>query len=172
MLFEGFRAVYGGSLGLGLTVALILGASIALGLSGNSLRYAFWTGLALVVAAVSRNGLEIAPVAGVVGALVLVSALTRGGRATLAACRDSLAESAKSALTVGVACAIVGSIIGMMTQTGVGTIFGGWVIGLGAKSLFLALVMTILLSILLGTGIPPIPTYILPPPLSPPPLTN
>ncbi len=59
------------------------------------------------------------------------------------------------------ACAIVGSIIGMMTQTGVGTVFGGWVIGLGAKSLFLALVMTMLLSILLGTGIPTIPTYII-----------
>jgi TRAP-type uncharacterized transport system fused permease subunit len=59
------------------------------------------------------------------------------------------------------ACAIVGSIIGMMTQTGVGTIFGGWVIGLGAKSLFLALVMTMVLSILLGTGIPTVPTYII-----------
>jgi TRAP-type uncharacterized transport system fused permease subunit len=59
------------------------------------------------------------------------------------------------------ACAIVGTIIGMMTQTGVGTIFGGWIIGLGAKSLFLALVMTMLLSVLLGTGIPTIPTYII-----------
>jgi TRAP-type uncharacterized transport system fused permease subunit len=49
----------------------------------------------------------------------------------------------------------------MMTQTGVGTVFGGWVIGLGAKSLFLALIMTMLLSILLGTGIPTIPTYII-----------
>ena len=77
------------------------------------------------------------------------------------ACRDSLADSAKSALTVGMACAIVGVIIGMMTQTGVGTIFGSWVIGLGDKSLFLALVMTMLLSILLGTGIPTIPTYII-----------
>src|SRR5438552_28658 len=34
-------------------------------------------------------------------------------------------------------------------------------IGLGEKSLFLALVMTMLLSILLGTGIPTIPTYII-----------
>ena len=32
------------------------------------------------------------------------------------------------------ACAIVGTIIGMMTQTGVGTIFGSWIIGLGAKT--------------------------------------
>ena len=161
MLFEGFTPLYAGSMGLALTVALILGASITLGLPNTVVRYIFWFGLALVVAAVSRTGLEIIPIACVVGGLVLIAAVTRGGRATLAICRDSLADSAKSALTVGMACAIVGTIIGMMTQTGVGTIFGGWIIGLGAKSLFLALVMTMLLSILLGTGIPTIPTYII-----------
>ena len=149
MLFEGFTPLYAGSMGLALTVALILGAGITLGFSAALLRYVFWIGLALVVAAVSRNGLEIIPVTGVVCVLLLIAAITRGGRATLLACRDSLADSAKSALTVGMACAIVGSIIGMMTQTGVGTIFGSWIIGLGAKSLFLALVMTMLLSILL-----------------------
>jgi TRAP transporter 4TM/12TM fusion protein len=161
MLFEGFTPLYAGTMGLALTVALILGASITLGLSSNILRYVFWIGLALVVAAASRDSLEILPVAGVVGALVLLTAITRGGRATLRACRDSLADSAKSVLTVGMACAIVGAVIGMLTQTGVGTIFGGWVIGLGEKSLFLALVMTMFLSILLGTGIPTIPTYII-----------
>ncbi|SHL02866.1 TRAP transporter, 4TM/12TM fusion protein [Bradyrhizobium lablabi] len=161
MLFQGFTPLYAGSIGLALTVALILGASITLGLSETGLRYGFWIGLALVVAAVSRNGLEIVPVAGVVGVLIAIAAFSRRGRASLVACRDSLADSAKSALTVGMACAIVGSIIGMLTQTGVGTLFGGWVIGLGAKSLFLALVMTMLLSILLGTGIPTIPTYII-----------
>jgi TRAP transporter 4TM/12TM fusion protein len=161
MLFQGFTPLYAGSIGLAFTVALILGASITLGFSGIVTRYVFWLGLALLVAFISRNGLEIVPVAGVVGVMVLIAAITRGGRATLVACRDSLADSAKSALTVGMACAIVGSIIGMMTQTGVGTIFGSWIIGLGAKSLFLALVMTMLLSILLGTGIPTIPTYII-----------
>ena len=161
MLFEGFTPLYAGSMGLALTVALILGASITLGFSNTVLRYIFWIGLALVVAAVSRSGLEIVPVASVVVGLILIAAITRGGRATLAACRDSLADSAKSALTVGMACAIVGTIIGMMTQTGVGTIFGGWIIGLGDKSLFLALIMTMFLSILLGTGIPTIPTYII-----------
>ena len=161
MLFEGFTPLYAGSMGLALTVTLILGASIMLGLSTTMFRYVFWIGLALVFVGVSRNGLEIVPVAGVVGGLMLIAAITRGGRATLKACRDSLADSAKSAIAVGMACAIVGSIIGMMTQTGVGTVFGGWIIGLGAKSLFLALVMTMLLSILLGTGIPTIPTYII-----------
>ena len=161
MLFEGFTPLYAGSMGLALTVALILGASITLGFENPLFRYVFWIALALAVAAVSRNGLEIVPVACVVGALILICAFTRGGLATLRACRDSLADSAKSALTVGMACAIVGVIIGMMTQTGVGAIFGSWVISLGDKSLFLALVMTMLLSILLGMGIPTIPNYII-----------
>ena len=161
MLFEGFTPLYAGSIGLALTVALILGASITLGFSNNVLRYVFWIGLALVVA----RGVAQRPRDRSdrrrrrrAGAGHRVRARRPGDAASLP---DSLADSAKSALTVGMACAIVGTIIGMMTQTGVGTIFGGWIIGLGAKSLFLALVMTMLLSILLGTGIPTIPTYII-----------
>jgi TRAP transporter 4TM/12TM fusion protein len=161
LLFEGFTPLYAGGIGLALTVALILGASITLGFSSGVVRYVFWIGLALVAGLVSRNGIAIIPLASVVGVLVLMTAVTRGGRTTLAACRDSLADSAKLAIPVGTACAIVGSIIGMMTQTGIGTIFGGWIIGFGGHSLFLALVMTMLLSILLGTGIPTIPTYII-----------
>src|SRR5882757_2905753 len=80
MLFEGFTPLYAGSMGLALTVALILGASIVLGFSNTAIRYIFWIGLALVVAAVSRSGLEIVPVSGVVGGLILMSAITRGGR--------------------------------------------------------------------------------------------
>ncbi|WP_439402146.1 TRAP transporter permease [Bradyrhizobium sp. DASA03068] len=161
MLFEGFTPLYAGSMGLALTVTLILGTAITTGASSNVIRTIFWIGLALVVAALSRDGLQIVPVATVVVGLIVITAFVRGGFAALRACRDALAESAKSAITVGMACAIVGVIIGMMSQTGVGTIFGGWVIGLGEKSLFLALVMTMLLSILLGTGIPTIPTYII-----------
>jgi len=163
MLFEGFTPLYAGSMGLALTVALILGTSIVAGFPSKVTRYVFWIGLGLVAASLFRKGsnIDIRYVAAIVAALVAITALTKGGRATLVACRDSLAESAKSALTVGMACAIVGTIIGMMTQTGVGTIFGSWVIGLGQQSLFLALIMTMLLSIVLGTGIPTIPTYII-----------
>src|SRR6201999_4262020 len=95
MLFEGFTPLYAGSVGLALTVALILGASITLGFSAGVGRYVVWIGLALVVGVVSRNGIEIVPLASLVGALVLMTAVTRGGRITLAACRDSLADSAK-----------------------------------------------------------------------------
>ncbi|MHC2643159.1 TRAP transporter 4TM/12TM fusion protein [Bradyrhizobium liaoningense] len=133
MLFEGFTPLYAGSMGLALTVTLILGTAITTGVSATAIRYIFWIGLALVVAALSRDGLQIVPVASVVVGLIVITAFVRGGFAALRACRDALAESAKSAITVGMACAIVGVIIGMMSQTGVGTIFGGWVIGLGEK---------------------------------------
>jgi len=161
MLFHGFTPLLAGTMGLALTVGLILGASIALGLPGRALRVVFWVGLALIAGAIFRQGLSIAYVGLVLLALMVVCVFSVGGRATLLACRDSLAGSAKTAVPVGLACAIVGTIIGMMTQTGIGTTLGGWIIGLGQSSLFLALVLTMVLSILLGTGIPTIPTYII-----------
>ncbi len=161
MLFEGFTPLYAGTMGLSLTVGLILGASIVLGLPGTVLRYIFWIGLALVVGAMLQRGLDIRMVAAVIAVLVLFCLVTKGGRATLTSCRDSLADSSKSALTVGIACAIVGTIIGMMTQTGVGTNFGNAVVAIGKESLFLALVLTMVVSLTLGMGIPTIPNYII-----------
>lgn len=161
MLFEGFTPLYAGTMGLALTVGLILGASIALRLPNQIIRIVFWVGLALIAGALLRRGLDVFPVFGVIAVLVTLCAFTKGGRETLTTCRNAMADASKTALSVGMACAIVGSIIGMMTQTGVGTVFGSWIIGLGQHSLFLALILTMILSILLGTGIPTIPTYII-----------
>ncbi|WP_353186869.1 TRAP transporter permease [Bosea sp. (in: a-proteobacteria)] len=161
MLFHGFTPLFAGTMGLALTVGLLLGAGFVAGLSSHTLRLIFWVGLGLVAAALFEEGLDVRYVAALIALLVLINAFTLGGRTTLAICRDALADSAKTALPVGIACAIVGTIIGLMTQTGIGTTFGAWIIGLGQSSLFLALILTMILSILLGTGIPTIPTYII-----------
>ena len=161
MLFHGFTPLFAGTMGLALTVGLLLGAGVAAGLRTQTLRVIFWIGLGLIAAALFRDGMDVRIVVALVAVLVLLNALSIGGRATLAISRDALADSAKTALPVGIACAIVGTIIGLMTQTGIGTTFGAWIIGLGQHSLFLALVLTMVLSILLGTGIPTIPTYII-----------
>ena len=87
--------------------------------------------------------------------------LRQGGRETLAICRDWLAEGAKTALPVGVACAIVGVIIGTMTLTGAATTFGQFIVSVGQSSLFLSLVLTMITCIVLGMGIPTIPNYII-----------
>lgn len=161
MLFEGFTPLYAGTMGLALTVGLILGASIALRLPNQIIRIVFWVGLALIAGAFLSRGLDVFPIFGIIALLVMVNLISKGGRETLTTCRNAMADASKTALSVGMACAIVGSIIGMMTQTGVGTVFGSWIIGLGQTSLFLALILTMILSILLGTGIPTIPTYII-----------
>jgi TRAP-type uncharacterized transport system fused permease subunit len=76
-------------------------------------------------------------------------------------CRDSLAEGARQALPVGLACAIVGTVIGTMTLTGVATIFGNYIVSFGRESLFLCLILVMVTSLILGTGLPTIPTYII-----------
>ena len=83
------------------------------------------------------------------------------GREMLLACRDALADGARQALAVGLACTIVGIVIGTMTLTGLGTIFGNWLIGIGKDSLIAALMLTMVFSLILGMGIPTIPNYII-----------
>jgi TRAP transporter 4TM/12TM fusion protein len=159
LLFGGYTPLFAGTVGLALTVMLILGGSIALGLPGIVLRVIFWVGLGLVAASFARFGIA-ALTTGIVG-LVAVNLFTRGGRETLALCRDSLADGAKTALPVGIACAIVGIIIGTMTLTGAANTFGQFVVSVGEKSLFLSLLLTMLTCLILGMGIPTIPNYII-----------
>jgi TRAP transporter 4TM/12TM fusion protein len=62
---------------------------------------------------------------------------------------------------VGLACAIVGVIIGILTLTGTASSFAGFILEVGAKSLFLSLVLTMIVCLILGMGIPTIPNYII-----------
>ena len=119
----------------------------------------FWIGLGLVAASFQQFGM-IALTSAIV-ALIAVNALREGGRKTLALCRDSLAEGAKTALPVGIACAIVGIVIGTMTLTGAANTFGQFIVSVGEKSLFLSLVLTMITCLILGMGIPTIPNYII-----------
>ena len=159
LLFAGYTPLFAGTIGLALTVVVILGSAIALRVGPFGLRVAFWVALGLVCASFFRYGLGVLLAA--VGLLILVNLFTRGGRETLLLCRDSLADGARQALPVGLACAVVGIVIGILTLTGVATIIGNAVIGIGRDNLFLALVLTMCFSLVLGMGIPTIPNYII-----------
>lgn len=159
LLFSGYTPLFAGTVGLALTVLLILGGSIALGLPAGVIRLIFWIGLGVVAAAFLQFGIMV--ILAAVLALVAWNALSKGGRETLVICRDALAEGAKTALPVGVACAVVGIIIGTMTLTGAANTFGQFIVSVGDKSLFLSLVLTMITCIVLGMGIPTIPNYII-----------
>src|SRR5690606_15757739 len=98
---------------------------------------------------------------GIIALLVLGSLAARGGKETLRTCIDALSEGARSALGVGVACALVGVIIGVMTLTGLAGSFARIVLDLAGGSLFLTLFFTMIICLVLGMGIPTIPNYII-----------
>ncbi|WP_299911281.1 TRAP transporter permease [uncultured Paracoccus sp.] len=159
LLFSGYTPLFAGTVGLALTMFLILGASAALGLPQGVLRTIFWIGLALVAASFLEFGNMSLWIG--IAALLAWNAISKGGRETIAQVIDSLAEGAKTALPVGVACALVGIIIGTMTLTGAANTFGMYIVSVGENSLLLSLILTMLTCIVLGMGIPTIPNYII-----------
>jgi TRAP transporter 4TM/12TM fusion protein len=159
LLFAGYTPLFAGAVGLSLTVALILGTAIVAGFATPALRVAFWIGLALLSAYSLASTVTLVVL--VVAALSLWNAFSGRGRTTLQACVDAMADGARQALPVGLACAIVGIVIGTMTLTGLGTIVGTWMISIGKENIFAALVLTMIFSLILGMGIPTIPNYII-----------
>lgn len=159
LLFSGFTPLFAGAVGLALTIVLILGFAIAASVSVTALRVLFWIALALLCA--FSIWLSVAAVALVTLSLIVPAWTSGRGREALIGCRHALADGARQALPVGLACALVGIVIGTMTLTGVGTIIGIAVVSIGENSLLLALMLVMLFSLVLGMGIPTIPNYII-----------
>jgi TRAP transporter 4TM/12TM fusion protein len=159
LLFSGYTPLFAGTVGLALTCIVVLGAPIAGRLGALPLRLLFWVAVGIAASAFTSYGITAILV--LVMSLVGLCWAVKGGRETLALCRDSLAEGAKQALPVGIACALVGTIIGTLTLTGVASNFASWIVDIGRDSLFLSLVLTMLACLVLGTGIPTIPNYII-----------
>ena len=159
MLFDGFTPMFSGIVGLALTAVLILGVGIAAGFGSTLFRLAFWTVLGLTTASFFKYG--IWPIIVMIALLIAVNFVIKGGRATLAVMRGSLIDGAKQAVAVGLACSIVGVIIGVLTLTGAASNFAGFVLDVGSTSLFLSLFLTMAVCLVLGMGIPTIPNYII-----------
>lgn len=159
MLFSGYTPMYSGMVGLALTAILILGAAVAARISSTAFRYVFWVGVGLASATLVEWGVNA--VLTVIGVLVVLASVVKGGKKTLHTMYASLVDGARQALPVGVACAIVGVIIGILTLTGAASNFASFILRVGEHSLFLSLLLTMLVCLVLGMGIPTIPNYII-----------
>jgi TRAP transporter 4TM/12TM fusion protein len=159
MLFHGFTPMFAGMIGLALTAILVLGAALAAQFSATAFRYAFWIAIGIAASSFLKWGIE--PVLVLIAVLVAACFWIKGGRATLQSLRASLIDGAKQALGVGIACAVVGVIIGVLTLTGAASSFAGFILSVGEKSLFVSLLLTMLVCLVLGMGIPTIPNYII-----------
>jgi len=159
MLFDGFTPMFSGIVGLALTAMLILGTGIAAGFASTLFRIVFWVILGLVCASFFEYG--VWPLIVAIAFLVVVNFVIRGGRKTLQIMRSSMVDGARQAVSVGLACAIVGVVIGVLTLTGAASNFASFVLDIGSKSLFLSLFLTMAVCLVLGMGIPTIPNYII-----------
>ena len=73
---------------------------------------------------------------------------------------DSLIDAAKSLLPLAAACGIAGILVGMLSLTGLGTIFSSAIRSLSGGHIFVALLITMVSCILLGMGMPTTAAYI------------
>ncbi|OLU35171.1 C4-dicarboxylate ABC transporter [Pseudomonas sp. PA15(2017)] len=159
LLFSGFTPMFSGTVGLALTAIVILGSAIILRFNSFWLRMAFWVALGVLCAGFFQLGIGV--IFGVIAVLVATCWFIKGGRDTLRACVFALVEGARHAVPVGIACTLVGVIIGIVSLTGIATTFAGYILAVGQDNLFLSLVLTMLTCLILGMGIPTIPNYII-----------
>jgi TRAP transporter 4TM/12TM fusion protein len=144
---------------LGLTVILIFGAAVLTGVKGLGLRILFWVLLGFACAGFFEFGVGVFFV--IAALLVALTYIRKTGGDARELAVQALANGARHALPVAIACALVGVIIGMINLTGVAAELGGHIIAVGEKSLFLALLLTMVTCLVLGMGIPTIPNYII-----------
>jgi TRAP transporter 4TM/12TM fusion protein len=159
LLLFGFTPMFSGTVGLAATAIVILGNPLSARLPGLAWRALFWILMGLLCSSFLTFGIDafVIIIAGLVGAV----ALLKGGRETLRICVQALVEGARSAVPVGIACALVGTIVGTLTLTGLaGTVTNG-IVALAGDSLFLTLLLAMIASLILGMGIPTIPNYII-----------
>ena len=93
--------------------------------------------------------------------IVLVSSLNRATRLDWRSTLRGLAAAARGVVPLVAAAACVGIIIGIVTLTGIGTRLPATIIPLAEQSLFLALVLIMISSIVLGMGLPSAVCYLL-----------
>ncbi|MCP2073320.1 UNVERIFIED_ORG: TRAP transporter 4TM/12TM fusion protein [Pseudomonas lini] len=159
LLFSGRTPLFSGMVGLALTAIVILGSAIILKVSNYALRCAFWVALGLLCVGFFRLGIGV--VFAVIGVLVVVCWFMKGTRETLIICLHALVDGARHAVPVGIACTLVGSIIAVVSLTGVASTFAGYILAIGRDNLLLSLILTMLTCLVLGMGIPTIPNYII-----------
>ncbi|MBM7095773.1 TRAP transporter permease [Bacillus sp. H-16] len=92
---------------------------------------------------------------------VIVAMIRKTTRMSVKDILDALENGARMAVSVAVACASVGLVVGIATMTGFGLKLANGIVTLGGESLFLTLVFTMIACIVLGMGLPSIPTYII-----------
>lgn len=92
---------------------------------------------------------------------ILVSMLKPETRMSIRDIVEAFEEGTRSVVSVAVACAVVGIIIGVVSLTGFGLNMANAIIQIGKSNLLATLVLTMVTCMILGMGLPSIPAYLI-----------
>lgn len=92
---------------------------------------------------------------------IVVAQLRPNTRMSLNDIIDAMVASAKSTVSVAIACACVGIIVGVCSITGFALNMASTIIQIGGQSLMFTFMFTMVTCMILGMGLPSIPSYII-----------
>ena len=153
LLLEGFTATY---------AALVSTAVVMYAwLLGRWVWPLLAAGIALWVIGVGPWSWAILAAVGLVGALVLAGGPGRVRQLAVADGPAALVSGAYQTVPVAMATATAGIMIGIILQTGLAIRFTSFLVEFAGGQLFIALLITMVAAIILGTALPTTPAYIM-----------
>jgi len=96
-----------------------------------------------------------------IGVWLVICLIRRHVGISLLEILEILRTGARNALSVVIACATAGMIVGAVTLTGVGLTFGNALASLAGGNIFLLMIFTMFASLILGLGIPTTAKYLI-----------
>ena len=91
---------------------------------------------------------------------IAVSFLTKATRLTWKSFFKAMESGARQSVGVGIACAVVGNIIGITNLTGLGLVLGDNIVSLAGGSVLITTFLTMIVCVILGMGLPTTACYI------------
>ncbi|MDN7131003.1 TRAP transporter permease [Halomonas sp. MC140] len=131
-----------------------------LALSMSPMRVGYYAVVTMVTVAVLRYALWFFFVAPSQGQPVTSTSIKNVIRAGFAKLIEGLELGARNAVSVSMACAVAGIIVGVVGLTGLGLKFSSMMLAFSGGNILLALLMVLLASLVLGMGLPVTASYI------------
>ncbi len=94
-------------------------------------------------------------------AVVLVACIRKETRPTIKSFPEALESGTKSVANIVISCAAAGIIVGVISMTGLATKLSYTLVSISGGNIYIAAVLTAIITIILGCGMPPTPTYVI-----------
>jgi TRAP transporter 4TM/12TM fusion protein len=96
-----------------------------------------------------------------IAAAIIVAMIRKENRFTPKTFTEAVCSGARNTIGVGLACAMAGIVVGIVTLTGLGQVLITGLVAIAGKSLMIALLLTMVSCIVLGMGIPTTANYVI-----------